>query len=148
MLLPVKASTQGKHTMITVTVISFAAAYVCYYTVAIVPWDALGVVQDSFTYGIVIGAALDLLFAVLQKTARDPRSTFRVYPWLLLLIVIACALFLADDRLDSAAFLLAVAISSLFEILLTLYMGVLTQRGYAPPATAFARCSGSMDPAG
>lgn len=138
MLLPVKASTQGKHTMITVTVISFAAAYVCYYTVAIVPWDALGVVQDSFTYGIVIGAALILMFAVLQKTARDPRSTFRVYPWLLMLIVIACVLFLADDRLDTAAFLLAVAISSLFEILLTLYMGVLTQRGYAPPATAFA----------
>ncbi|MCC6495915.1 MAG: helix-turn-helix transcriptional regulator, partial [Propionibacteriaceae bacterium] len=118
--------------------ISFAAAYVCYYTVAIVPWSALGVVPDSFTLGIVIGAALILLFAVAQKTARGPRSTFRVYPWLLLLIVIACVLYLADDRLATAAFLLAVAISSLFEILLTLYMGVLTQRGYAPPATAFA----------
>ena len=55
-----------------------------------------------------------------------------------MLIVLACVLFLADDRLDNAAFLLAVAVSSMFEILLTLYMGVLTQRGYAPPATAFA----------
>ncbi|MBN9106896.1 MAG: helix-turn-helix transcriptional regulator [Propionibacteriaceae bacterium] len=137
-LLPLKASTQGNHTMVTVTVISFVAAYVCYYTVAIVPWDALAVVQDSFTLGIVIGAALILLFAVLQKVVRNPRSTFRVYPWLLLLIVIACVLFLADDRLDAAAFLLAVAISSMFEILLTMYMGVLTQRGYAPPAAAFA----------
>ncbi len=137
-LLPAKAAIQGKRTMITVTVISFAAAYVCYYTVAIVPWEALGAVQDSFTLGIVIGAALILLFAVLQRYARGPRSTFRVYPWLLLLIVIACVMYLADDRLDNATFLLAVAISSLFEILLTLYMGVLTQRGYAPPATAFA----------
>lgn len=137
-LLPVKAATQGRRTMITVTVISFAAAYVCYYTVAIVPWSALGAVPDSFTLGIVIGAALILLFAVAQRTARGARSTFRVYPWLLLLIVIACVLYLADDRLDTAAFLLAVAISSLFEILLTLYMGVLTQRGYAPPAMAFA----------
>lgn len=137
-LLPVKASVQGKQTMITVTVISFAAAFVCYYTVAIVPWEALGAVQDSFTVGIVIGAALILLFAVLQKSMRNPRSAFRVYPWLLLLIVIACVLFLADDGFAAWAFLLAVAISSLFEILLTLYMGVLTQRGYAPPATAFA----------
>ncbi len=137
-LLPVKAAGQGRRTMVTVTVISFAAAYVCYYTVAIVPWSALGVVQDSFTVGILIGAALILLFAVLQRTTTGPHSAFRVYPWLLLLIVVACVLFLADDRLDTAAFLLAVAISSLFEILLTLYMGVLTQRGYAPPATAFA----------
>ncbi len=137
-LLPAKAAIPGKRTMITVTVISFAAAYVCYYTVAIVPWEALGAVQDSFTFGIAIGAALILLFALLQKFARGPHSTFRVYPWLLLLIVIACVMYLADDRLDNATFLLAVAISSLFEILLTLYMGVLTQRGYAPPATAFA----------
>lgn len=137
-LLPVKASVQGKQTMVTVTVISFAAAFVCYYTVAIVPWEALGAVQDSFTLGILIGAALILLFAVLQKAVRDRRSTFRVYPWLLLLLVVACVLYLADERFSSAAFLLAVAISSLFEILLTMYMGVLTQRGYAPPAIAFA----------
>jgi len=137
-LLPVKAAILGKQTMVIVTMISFVAAYVCYYTVAIVPWSALGVVQDSFTFGILIGAALILLFALLQKTARDPRSTFSVYPWLLVLIVLACVLFLADDRLDNVAFLLAVAVSSMFEILLTLYMGVLTQRGYAPPATAFA----------
>ncbi len=137
-LLPAKAATQGRHTMVVVAVISFAASYVCYYTVAIIPWSALGVVQDSFTYGILIGAALILLFAVLQHATRQTRSAFRVYPWLLLLIVMACVLFLADDRLDAAAFLLAVAISSLFEILITLYMGVLTQRGYAPPAAAFA----------
>jgi DNA-binding CsgD family transcriptional regulator len=137
-LLPVKAATAGRHTMIVVTVISFAASYVCYYTVAIIPWAALGVIQDSFTHGILIGAALILLFALLQKVSRQTRSAFRVYPWLLLLIVMACVLFLADDRLDGASFLLAVAISSLFEILLTLYMGVLTQRGYAPPAAAFA----------
>ena len=143
-LLPMKAATEGNRTMLTVTVISFAAAYVCYYTVAIadrplVPWDAVGVVlQNSFTLGIMIGAALILMFAVLQRVSHRPHSTFRVYPWLLWMIVIACVLFLADDRLDVPSFLLAVAISSMFEILLTMYMGVLTQRGYAPPAMAFA----------
>ena len=49
--------------------------------------------------------------------------------------------------MDNASFLLAVAISSLFEILLTMYMGVLTQRGFAPPASAFA-LSGSAIRAG
>ncbi len=137
-LLPVKAAVQGRNTMYTVAVISFAASYTCYYTVAIVPWDALSVIQDAFTLGIVIGAVLILLFAALQRLPRQPMSEYRVYPWLLILIILACVMFLADDRLDGAAFLLAVAISSLFEVLLTLYMGVLTQRGYAPPATAFA----------
>lgn len=137
-LLPAKVSVQGKRTMIAVTAISFAAAFACYYTVAIVPWSALGVVQDAFTVGIAIGAALILLFAILQHSMSSPRSAFRVYPWLLLLIVLACVLFLANDGFGAAAFLVAVAVSSLFEILLTLYMGVLTQRGYAPPAIAFA----------
>lgn len=146
-LLPPKAATQGRHTMIIVTLVSFAAAYVCYYTVAIVPWEALGTVANSFTVGILIGAALILAFAGLQAFSKAPRSAFRVYPWLLLLLVVACVMFLADDRLDTAAFLLAVAVSSLFEILLTLYMGVLTQRGYAPPASAFA-LSGSAIRAG
>lgn len=137
-LLPAKAAAQGKHSMRIVTAISFVASYVCYYTVAIVPWSRLGKVEDAFTIGILIGAALILLFAVLQRAVTGPDSTFRVYPWLLLLVVVACVLYLADDRFDAAAFLLAVAISSMFEILLTLYMGVLTRRGFVPAATAFA----------
>ena len=137
-LLPAKAATEGTRTMMTVTVISFAASAVLYYTVAIVPWNALGVIQDAFTYGILIGAALILVFALLQQMPRPRHSPYRVYPWLLLSALVSCVLFLADDRLDAVAFLLALAISSVFEVLLTMYMGVLTQRGYAPPATAYA----------
>lgn len=135
-LLPVKASVQGHQTMLTITLISFAAAFVCYYTVAIVPWSALGQVQYSFTIGITVGAVLILLLAVAQSTKR-PHSVFRVYPHLLLMTVVACVLYLASEEYGLGAFLLALAVSSLFEILLTLYMGVLTQRGYVPPAMAF-----------
>jgi DNA-binding CsgD family transcriptional regulator len=137
-LLPAKAATPGTRTMRTVTLISFAASAVLYYTVAIVPWNALGVIQDAFTYGILIGAALILVFALLQQMPRPRHSPYRVYPWLLLCALVSCVLYLADDRLDAVAFLLALAVSSLFEILLTMYMGVLTQRGYAPPATAYS----------
>lgn len=136
-LLPAKAATAGTRTMMTVTLISFAASAVLYYTVAIVPWDALGAIQDAFTYGILIGAALILVFAALQRVS-GPRPPYRVYPWLLLCALVSCVLYLADERLDAVAFLLALAISSVFEVLLTMYMGVLTQRGYAPPATAYS----------
>lgn len=137
-LLPAKAAVQGKHTIVSVTLISFAAAFVCYYTVAIVPWSALGEVQNSFPTGILIGAVLILLLVAAHVTIKRPRSPFNVYPHLLLLTVVACVLYLAHEQFGAAAFLLAVAVSSLFEILLTLYMGVLTRRGYASPALSFS----------
>ncbi|MEA4943898.1 MAG: helix-turn-helix transcriptional regulator [Propionicimonas sp.] len=143
-LLPAKVATEGRSTMVVVTVISFAAAFVCYYTVAIVPWEALGVVQDSFTVGILLGGALILFFALGQRLSPKRRSAYRVYPWLLMFSVVACVLYLTDERLHVVSFLLALAISSLFEILITTYMGVLTLRGYAPPATAFALSSGAI----
>ena len=133
-LLPAKAATQGTRTMVTVSVISFAASAVLYYTVAIVPWESLGAIQDAFTYGILLGAALVLVFALAQRLPGS-RSPYRVYPWLLLCALVSCVLYLADERLDAVAFLLALAISS---VLLTMYMGVLTQKGYAPPATAYS----------
>lgn len=137
-LLPLKAATEGIRTMATVTLISFAASAVLYYTVAIVPWDALGVIQDAFTYGVLIGAALVLVFALLQRLPGRQHSPYRVYPWLLVAALVSCVLYLAGIGLDAVAFLLALAISSVFEVLLTMYMGVLTQRGYAPPATAYS----------
>ena len=139
-LLPVTMAAQGKRTMITLTSVSFVASFVCYYTVAIVPWSSLGKVEDAFAYGILSGALLILALTALQRLGGGVRSTFRVYPWLLIVVVLACVLYLTDQRAGAAAFLIAVAASSLFEILLTLYMGVLTQRGYilATPAFAFA----------
>jgi DNA-binding CsgD family transcriptional regulator len=137
-LLPVISAAKGRAVTTTVVVGSFSAAYVCYYALAVVPWTAYDTATNGFTYGIAIGAALILLFGLLQRVRTRPASTFRVYPWLLLLVVVACVLFLADDRLQVGTFLLALAVASLFEILLTLYMGVLSRRGYVRPSMAFA----------
>lgn len=137
-LLPAKLTSPGRRALWVVTSISFIAAFVCYYTVAIVPWNALCVIQHSFTWGIVIGGALIIVFAIVEKTVPGVQSTFRVYPWLLLLVLVSCALYLADFSFNAGAFLLAVATSSLFEVLLVMYMGVLTQRGLIPASTAFA----------
>ncbi|HEY3548515.1 MAG TPA: helix-turn-helix transcriptional regulator [Propionicimonas sp.] len=143
-LLPVKVATGGMRTIAVVTVISFAAACASYYTVAIVPWEALGKVQNGFTLGILLGAVMLLLLAALQAVPMWRQSTYRAYPWLLLFSVTACVLYLADTRFQAGAFLLALAISSLFEVLLTMYMGVLTRHGYVPPATAFALSGGAI----
>ncbi|MCV2394468.1 LuxR C-terminal-related transcriptional regulator [Actinotalea sp. M2MS4P-6] len=143
-LLPVKAAAVGIRTIAIVAGISFAAAAVSYYTVAIVPWEALGHVQDYFTYGILLGAAMFLLLAVVQAVPLWHQSTYGAYPWLLLFSIAACVLYLSDSGFEAPAFLLALAVSSLFEILLTMYMGVLTRRGYVPPATAFALSGGAI----
>ncbi|WP_159806411.1 helix-turn-helix transcriptional regulator [Cellulomonas citrea] len=143
-LLPVKVAKAGVRTIAVVMGISFAAASASYYTVAIVPWDALGKVQEFFTYGILLGAAMFLLLFGLQAVPAWRQSTYRAYPWLLLFCITACVLYLADERFQAASFLLALAVSSLFEILLTMYMGVLTRHGYVPPATAFALSGGAI----
>jgi DNA-binding CsgD family transcriptional regulator len=143
-LLPAKVAKAGVRTIAVVTGISFAAACASYYTVAIVPWEALGAVQEFFTYGILIGAGMLLLLAALQAVPMWRQSTYRAYPWLLLFSITACVLYLADERFQAGAFLLALAISSLFEVLLTMYMGVLTRHGYVPPATAFALSGGAI----
>jgi len=100
--------------------------------------------QNSFTDGILIGAAMILPLAGLQAVPAWRQSTYRAYPWLLLFCITACVLYLADERFQAASFLLALAVSSLFEILLTMYMGVLTRHGYVPPATAFALSGGAI----
>ncbi|MBU4215855.1 MAG: helix-turn-helix transcriptional regulator [Actinobacteria bacterium] len=143
-LLPAKVAAAGVRTIAVVTGISFAAAFASYYTVAIVPWDVLGQVQNFFTYGILLGAVMILLLALLQAVPMWRQSTYRAYPWLLLFSITACVLYLAETKFQAGAFLLALAISSLFEVLLTMYMGVLTRHGYVPPATAFALSGGAI----
>lgn len=137
-LLPAETAAGGTRAMLTVIFLSSIAALVCYYTVAIVPWSVVDHLPGGFTLGIVIGGVLILASPLVEWLLPGERSTFRVYPWLLMLVGVACVLYLADPGLQGSALLLALAISSMFEILLTLYMGTLTQRGYMSAVRAFA----------
>jgi len=56
----------------------------------------------------------------------------------LVLLIAAFALFLADEVAFFPAFIMATGISSLLEILLIMYFGILTSKGYVTPAVAFA----------
>ena len=61
--------------------------------------------------------------------------------------IIAFSLFLADEGAYFPAFFVALGISALFEILLIMYFGILTSKGYTTPAVAFS-FSGSFARAG
>ncbi|MDR1118749.1 MAG: hypothetical protein LBL01_05580, partial [Bifidobacteriaceae bacterium] len=94
--LPHKLARRGLRSIVTVSAISFVASFVCYYTVAIVPWEDLWGIGGSFVRGIALGAVL--MLAIVAGTAVHLRhdSVFRLFPWLMMLTVLACVFFLSD----------------------------------------------------
>lgn len=135
--LPAEIASQGNRARLTVLAISFLASFACYYTVAIVPWSAFDDISPAYGQGVLLGAALLLALALLHQYAWPANSEFRIYPWLLWFVIVACLLCLADQRGQAPAFLVAVAVTSLFEIFLTMYTGVLAWRGYTTGVSAF-----------
>ena len=137
-LLPKSAAQGGLKNMVTVSVITFAASVACYFLVAIIPWQVLPTGDVTFTLGILGGAVIMLALAGISIVSKDKASIFKMFPWLLVLLIAAFALFLADQVAYLPAFIMATGISSLLEILLIMYFGILTSKGYVTPAVAFA----------
>lgn len=140
--LPASTTKDAIKSMIIVCLISFVASIACYFLIAIIPWEVLPTREGSFSYGIIGGAFLMLIIAIAFKASRNKYNIFQTLPWLLVLIVIAIALFLADETLYFVSFVLALAVCSVFEVLLAMYFGILTSKGYAAPALAFGLSGG------
>lgn len=136
-LLPKSAAQSGLKNMAAVSIITFLASVACYFLVAIIPWEVLPTGDVSFTLGILGGAAIMLGIAGISIASKD-NNIFKMFPWLLVLLIAAFALFLADEVAFFPAFIMATGISSLLEILLIMYFGILTSKGYVTPAVAFA----------
>lgn len=141
-LLPKSTVKEGVKSMTIVCVISFMASMACYFLVAIIPWENLPALEQTFTYGVVGGAFLMLAVTIACKASREKYNIFKMLPWLPVLIVVAFAFFLSDERLYVEAFILALAVSSVFELLLAMYFGILTSKGYVAPALAFGLSGG------
>ena len=137
-LLPKSASQGGLKNMVVVSAITFLASTACYFLVAIIPWEVLPTGDLSFTLGILGGGAIMLAIAGISLVSKDKASIFKMFPWLLVLLIAAFGLFLADEAAYFPAFIMATGISSLLEILLIMYFGILTSKGYVTPAMAFA----------
>ncbi|MDR1710292.1 MAG: LuxR C-terminal-related transcriptional regulator [Propionibacteriaceae bacterium] len=144
-LLPRATAKAGTFSILIVCSISFVASLVSYFAVAIVPWETLwGGTELSFTIGIALGAAAIVGVAALVHFWPEHFTVFRMFPWLLFLNVVACALILLTVNGDGLAFMIALGVSSVFEILLMMYMGSLTLRGYTAPGVAFGLSTGSI----
>ena len=128
----------GLKNMVAVSIITFLASVACYFLVAIIPWEVLPTGDVSFTLDILGGAAIMLGIAGISIASKDKANIFKMFPWLLVLLIAAFALFLADEVAFFPAFIMATGISSLLEILLIMYFGILTSKGYVTPAVAFA----------
>ena len=137
-LLPKSAAQGGLKNMVAVSAITFLASVACYFLVAVIPWELLPTGDLSFTLGIVGGAAIMLALAGICLVSKDKANIFKMFPWLIVLLIAAFGLFLADEAAFFPAFIMATGISSLLEILLIMYFGILTSKGYVTPAVAFA----------
>ncbi|MEG0070327.1 MAG: helix-turn-helix transcriptional regulator [Raoultibacter sp.] len=143
-LLPKSANRKGFKSVRLVSFISFVTAAACYFLVAIIPWEALPTYDESFTFGVVGGSFLMLAIALVCIASKNKINIFKMLPWLLVFVIVAFALFLADDSLFFPAFVLALAISSILEVLLVMYFGILTSKGYVAPALAFGFSGGCI----
>ena len=140
--LPKSASQGGLRNVVSVSVIAFLTSVACYFLVAIIPWEALPTTDATFTLGIMGGATIMLVIAGICILSKDKANIFKMFPWLLVLLIVAFGLFLADQMTFFPAFIMATGISSLLEILLIMYFGILTSKGYITPAVAFAFSGG------
>lgn len=143
-LLPKSANKEGLRNVGVVSSISLIAAAACYFLVAIIPWETLPTTDTSFTFGVIGGAFLMLAISIVCIASKDKIDIFKMLPWLLVFVVVAFALFLADNLFFFSAFILALAISSIFEVLLVMYFGILTSKGYVAPAVAFGFSGGCI----
>lgn len=146
-LLPEQAARGGVKNMAMVSAITFLASVACYFLVAIIPWEMLPTGDTSFTIGTLCGGVIMLVIAGICALSKNKINIFKLYPWLLVFEIAAFSLFLSGETLYFPAFFVALGISALFEVLLIMYFGILTSKGYTTPAVAFC-FSGSFARAG
>jgi len=143
-LLPKATAKAGFKSLVAVSIIGFVASIACYFLAAIIPWEELPMLEESFTYGIIGGAVLMLFISAICTIASKLTNIFKLLPWLLVVEIMAFVLFVIAEDYYLPSFILALAISSIFEILLIMYFGILTSKGYVPPAWAFASSCGCI----
>lgn len=141
-LLPRSATSSGFKNMLGVGFVTLLACAACYFLSCIIPWEVLPTGEDSFTFGILGGALFILVIAGIYTLSRNRLNIFKIYPALLIAIMVGFSLFLSSTFAYFPAFIVGIGVQSLFEVLLITYFGILTTKGYATPALTFAMAGG------
>lgn len=141
-LLPRSATSSGFKNMLGVGFVTLLACAACYFLSCIIPWEVLPTGEDSFTFGILGGALFILVIAGIYTLSRNRLNIFKIYPALLIAIMVGFSLFLSSTFAYFPAFIVGIGVQSLFEVLLIMYFGILTTKDYATPALTFAMAGG------
>lgn len=141
-LLPRSATSSGFKNMLGVGFVTLLACAACYFLSCIIPWEVLPTGEDSFTFGILGGALFILVIAGIYTLSRNRLNIFKIHPALLIAIMVGFSLFLSSTFAYFPAFIVGIGVQSLFEVLLIMYFGILTTKGYATPALTFAMAGG------
>ncbi|WP_058986075.1 LuxR family transcriptional regulator [Hugonella massiliensis] len=126
-----------------VSVLSCLASAACYFVVAIIPWEGIFFSDGEFTVGVIVGGLSLLVLGVYGYVRTAKVSIFRLFPWLFVSAAIAAALYLSgDESYFDLSYLIALAVSVVFEVLLLMYIGIFATKGYATPALSFGFSGG------
>ncbi|WP_314652202.1 helix-turn-helix transcriptional regulator [Slackia exigua] len=140
--LPQNERSKGFRNALVVGGICISACAACYFVVAIIPVPDLAFGDSTFTVGALVGGTVLGVIGAFGKLSRK-FDIYRLFPWMLAFATIAVILYAANDvALYLPAFLTALTISLICEILLLMYIGVLSSNGYISPATAFGFSGG------
>lgn len=136
-LLPKKAAKPAMKTVAVVCMIGFVTSIACYYLTAIIPWENMPTQIFTFTMGVFAAAVMILFVCVICSFTKEKASIFKIFPYYLVLVIACLATFILSEDLYLVSFLGALCISSLIEVSLIMYFGILMQRGFFSPAMAF-----------
>ncbi len=143
-LLPAKTRKKTSKATLIISLTIFVACTACYFNIAIIPTDMLspgGIWPDGMSYvvGISLSGLAALIIALCQGTfAKKAAITYRLLPWLLVVTVVAIALFAnGDTLLYPFSFIITVMLAGVFEVVLIAYFGTLSSKGFIATAVAF-----------
>lgn len=142
-LLPKLERIKGGQNALVVCMITAGASSACYFTVAIIPYEDLPWETYLFSIGILAAGVVLILIGFICRLMPSRINIFRIYPWLLAFTEFAVLLYLGQDSFHyPLSFLIALILSSIFEVLLLMYIGILATKGYLTPSLAFGFCGG------
>ncbi len=120
-----------------VSAISGIASAACFFLLTIIPAGNLLGGSWAYGYGIVAGTLSILLVAAVVSALSKADNPFRIMPWLLVMVLVAFALYLGlRGEANGFSFFFTALVYSSFELLLMAYFVVVAQKGGASSAIA------------
>lgn len=122
-----------------VSAVSGIVSLACFFLLAIIPSNDLIGGEWGYGYGVVSGMVAIVAVAVAAGVLSKHDNPFYIIPWLLVMVIVAFALFLGLHEIPGAfafAFFFTAFVYSSFEMLLMTYFVVVAQKGGASSAIA------------